>query len=330
MPVKAINGRDVNCSHGCGYFVSVPIIKGENSKKTKARSDAAFDTVEIHEQERHNGPNQNIPQDMLRLYHAMPMFGRNYVDQQRVRIAAENRIRRMQELGFEDTDELFQDQLEQKTSALNAEQSTLKTAFDRLHGHPLYEYCEVIKGYGPVACLTFMSYIDPFKASTGGKAKAYFGLVPDAKLVAGEKAHYNLEAKGRTYVILTSIMMQKDPTYYDLYLQKKVMLHDNPRGAPNHLNEIVDWPPFSKIIDDPEICPRYPVCAKKLDATAKRLKRKPKKPSCKAHLDNLAKRYVWGIMISHAAQLMREALGLDVSSYKSHHGYLPPTLNKQW
>ena len=330
MAIKAINGRDVNCSHGCGYFASVPIVKGEKPKKIKERIDAAFEVVEQHEYDHHNGPNLNLPQDMLRLYHAMPMFGRGHVDQQRSRIAADARMRRMEELGFEETDELYQDQLEQKTAALNAENSTLKTAYNRLHGHPLYDYCDIIKGYGPVACLTFMSFIDPFKANTGGKAKAYFGLVPDARLVAGARAHYNLEAKGRTYVILTNIMMQKDPTYYNLYLQKKAILTEKTRQAPNHENEIVDWPPFSKILDDPTLCPRYPICAKKLITAAKRQKRKPKKPSCKAHLDNLAKRYVWGIMISHAAQLMREALGLDVSSYKSHRGYLPPTLNKQW
>lgn len=330
MPIKAINGRDFNCSHGCGYFIPVPMVKGEKPKKNKERSEIAFESVEAHENDIHNGPNLSIPKDMIRLYLAMPMFGRNYVDQQRVRIAAEHRMRRMHELGFEETDELYQDQLAQKTSALTAEQNTLKTAFNRLHGHPLYEYCDIIRGYGPVACLTFMSFIDPFKASTGGKAKAYFGVVPNARRVAGEKAHYNLEAKGRSYVILNNIMMQKDPTYYNLYLQKKAMLTDNSREAPNHEGVKVHWPPFSKILEDPVVCPRYPACAKKMEGAAKRQKRKPKKPSCKAHLDNLAKRYVWGIMISHAAQLMREALGLDVSSYKSHRGYLPPTLIKQW
>lgn len=330
MPVKAINGRDVNCSHGCGFYTPVPIVKGETSKKNKKRMDAAWETVELHENEKHNGPNMNIPPEMLRLYYAMPMFGRNYVDQQRVRIAAEHRMRRMKELGFEEDDELYLDQLGQQESARDAEKTTLKTAYNRLNGHPLYDYCEIVKGYGPVACLTYMSFIDPFKANTSGKSKAYFGVIPDAKRISGEKASYNLEAKGRTYVLLSSIMMQKEPTYYDLYLQKKAMLTEKTRIAPNHKGEQVDWPPFSKILEDPTVCPRYPLCAKKLAGTAKRQKRKPKKPSCKGHLDNMAKRYVWGIMISHASELMREALGLDVSAYKAHRGYLSPKRIKDW
>ena len=41
MPIKAINGRDFNCSHGCGFYISVPVVKGETPKKKKGRSEIA-------------------------------------------------------------------------------------------------------------------------------------------------------------------------------------------------------------------------------------------------------------------------------------------------
>jgi len=330
MPVRAMNGRDVNCSHGCGFFASVPIKRNEKPKKTLERIQAAWETVELHEQEKHGGANEKLPLDMLRLYLAMPMFGRNYLDQQQVRISCEHRMRRMKELGFEEDDVLYQDQHAQWEAASIAEKSTLRTAYARLSTHPFYEYCEIIKGYGPVACLTYMCYIDPFKANTAGRAKAYFGVIPEAKLVKGERAHYNLEAKGRTYVMMRNIMMQKDPMYYDLYLKKKSALNDKPRSFINKEGEQEDWPPFEEIIEDPTICPKYQGCLGKLERAAKREERKPKKPSCTAHLDNLAKRYVWGIMISHATQIMREALGLDISNFRMHKGYISPKLIKDW
>lgn len=330
MPVRAINGRDVNCSHGCGFFVPVLIKKSEKPKKTRERIADAWITVELHEDGRHGGPNENVPPDMLRLYHAMPMFGRNYLDQQHARISSEHRMRRMRELGFKEDDVLFQDQYAQWEATSLAEKNNLKTAFSRLSNHPLFKYSQIIKGYGPVACLTYMCYIDPFKAHTAGRAKAYFGVVPKAKREKGKKADYNLEAKGRTWVMLGNIMMQKDPMYYDLYLQKKAKISDESRSFINNEGDREEWPPFSDIIEDPTICPKYQGCAGTLVRAAKRENRKPRKPSCVAHLDNLAKRYVWGIMISHATQIMREALGLDVSNFKSHKGYIGPKLIKDW
>lgn len=330
MPVRAINGRDVNCSHGCGFFTPVPIKKTEKPAKLKERIQNAWEATGLHERDAHGGPNEKIPPDILRLYHAMPMFGRNYLDQQQVRIAAEHRMRRMRDLGFEEDDSLYKDQKAQWLDASNAEKSTLQVADNRLSIHPLWDYAQIIRGYGPVACLTWMCYIDPFKAHTAGRSKKYFGIVPGVGLKRGEQAGYNLEAKGRTWVILGNIMMQKDPLYYGLYLQKKAILYEKPRSFKNYLGEHESWPPFRKIIDDPELCPKYQGCADKLLKAAKRESRKPKKPACQAHLDRLSKRYVWGIMVSHVTQIMREALGLDVTNFKSHRGYIGPKLIKDW
>jgi len=68
---------------------------------------------------------------------------------------------------------------------------------EQLREHPLWSWCERVKGMGPVACLTFLGFIDPFVADTAGKAKSYFGLRPGARMRRGEGLRVNLETKGR-------------------------------------------------------------------------------------------------------------------------------------
>jgi hypothetical protein len=86
----------------------------------------------------------------------------------------------------------------------------------------------------------------------------------------------------------------------------------------------VEWPPFKEILADPTKCPKHSECMKRLVGQEARLGRKPKSPPCRLHLDNLAKRFLMGILVSHAAEIMRESLGLDTSNYKAHRGYIPP------
>jgi len=40
----------------------------------------------------------------------------------------------------------------------------------------------------------------------------------------------------------------------------------------------------------------------------------PKKPPCRGHLDAMAKRWLAGLLVSHATEIMREALGLPTEN----------------
>lgn len=324
MPIRAINGLDVNCSWGCGHFALVPRIRGETTKKTKQRIEDALTAVESHESTHHTGNPPSDP-DMLKLYLAVPMIARNYVDSQHSRISAEHRLRRMRDLNIEVEDPLYEAQMRQFQRTKSVEISNLDDAKLMLSGHPLWEYCEIVKGWGPVACMTWMGYIDPFKAHTAGRVKKYLGIIPESGLKKGQTAGYNLEAKGRTYIVMNNTILQKDPHYYDLYIKKKTYYAETERDIDG-----VVWPPFNDIIDSPEICPNYPKCAKKLISKAEREGRKPKKPSCRAHLNNMARRWLWGLLASNAAEIMRVALNLPVDNYKAHDGYLGPKLIKDW
>ena len=117
--------------------------------------------------------------------------------------------------------------------------------------------------------------------------------------------------------------MQRDDYYYPIYQRKKEYYLNNEREVFMD-GKWVKWPPFKEIIEDPTKCPRYEECMQRIIAKAKRLGRKPKKPPCKLHLDNMAKRFLMGILVSHAAQLMREAEGLSVENFLAHRNYIPP------
>ena len=82
--------------------------------------------------------------------------------------------------------------------------------------------------------------------------------------------------------------------------------------------------PFEEIIADPSKCPKYDKCIAMLYDKARRLGRPPKKPPCKAHVDNMARRWLAGLLVSHATEILRESLGLDTSTFKAHRSYIPP------
>jgi hypothetical protein len=409
------------------------------------------------------------------------------------------------------------------------EKQFLKQVAEQLKNHPLWEWCERVKGLGQVACLTFLGFINPYEADTAGKAKAYFGLIPGVRLKSGEKANVNLEAKGRIWLVTRNVIMQRDNYYYPLFLAKvrkerKIFIKgyyyclirgntiaeealdggngSNRKGAlwkspfnyhsrnawcsevysyqhclqvwsasevwlsraqnaakHNGKNQLwtatkaqraitakriqrlgedrrkedsdfelnkrarqnmrngcflptgerlrclsnehqarfdgerqrrkglwignnneqdfaerdensqvcrrfkeirilrgyslhvrkkrsfltakkeyylnserqvfmdgkwVKWPPFKEIIANPKLCPKFEECVKKLVGKAEKLGRKPKPPPCRLHVDSMAKRWLAALLVSHAAMLMRQAEGLDVTNYLAHRGFIPP------
>jgi len=119
--------------------------------------------------------------------------------------------------------------------------------------------------------------------------------------------------------------MFRDEYYYPLYLAKKeYYLNTERRVFDPERGEWIVFPPFREIIADPKKCPYYEECMGRLIRRAERLGRKPKKPPCKMHVDNMAKRWLMGILVSHATELMREALGLDTTNFKAHKNYVRP------
>ncbi|MEM2613257.1 MAG: hypothetical protein QXO15_03400 [Nitrososphaerota archaeon] len=124
-----------------------------------------------------------------------PLLARVYLDLQHLRIAVESRLR---ELGESPEDMEAYRLLSALHSRLyNEEKEWLNQVKELLKDHPIWEYCEKVKGMGPVAALTFLGYINPYEAVSAGKVWAYFGFTPESKLKSGKKANFNPEAKGQ-------------------------------------------------------------------------------------------------------------------------------------
>jgi hypothetical protein len=253
-------------------------------------------------------------------YLAWRYLARAYLDMQHLRIACEARLRKMDPKTPEAVKRIMEDYY---MALKDEEKQFLKQVAEQLKNHPLWEWCERVKGLGQVACLTFLGFINPYEADTAGKAKAYFGLIPGVRLKSGEKANVNLEAKGRIWLVTRNVIMQRDDYYYPLYEQKKNYYLNSERQVFMD-GKWVKWPPFKEIIANPKLCPKFDECAKKLEAKAERLGRKPKPPPCRLHVDSMAKRWLAALLVSHAAMLMRQAEGLDVTNYLAHRGFIPP------
>lgn len=233
-----------------------------------------------------------------------PILGRTYLDLQRLRIAVESRMRELNNPNLS----AYSLMHELHQLLLTEEKSWLEILKEKAKDHPIWDYCERVKGMNVVAAVTFLTYINPYKAISAGQVWAYFGFVPGQELKSGRKASFNTEAKGRAWLIARNVIMAQDPYYYPLYQMKKQYYMEK----------------MGKYVKEPTLCPDYQKCMQRLKAKAERLRRPLKKPSCKAHIDNRAKRWLIKLILSHALQIMREAEGLDTSNLKSHRNYIPP------
>ncbi len=249
-------------------------------------------------------------------------LARCYLDLQHLRMACEARLRKLREKS--NVPEFVMKILNDYHDALEAEEKRfLKELTPKIKSHPLWDWCERVKGMGPVTALMFLGYIDPYKADTAGKARAYAGLAPGREFKSGSKVKFNPEFKGRAWLIAHNVIIAKDPYYYKLYQEKKNYYLTTARKV--WLNgKWVEWPPFQKIMEDPKLCPKYEECRKRLVGRAERLNREPKALPCRAHVNNMAIRWLAGLLVSHATELMREAEGLSTENFKRHHGYIPP------
>jgi tetratricopeptide (TPR) repeat protein len=249
-------------------------------------------------------------------------LARCYLDLQQLRQAVQHRLRRLR--ADPDAPKEIVSLLESHYSAIREDERNYRMGIRKLvEGDPLYEWCKNVRGMKAIAALLFLGFIDPYKAVTAGKAKAYTGAIPGSKLRRGERGKVNPELKGRLWFITNCVIMKRDPYYYPLYLRKKQYYLENPRRSFVD-GRWIDWPPMKEIIADPKKCPVYEECRRRLEEKARRLGRKPKENPCMAHVDGMARKWLMGLLVSHAAELMRESLGLDTSAFKAHHNYIPP------
>jgi hypothetical protein len=242
------------------------------------------------------------------------MLNRTYLRLQKLRISIEGTLRHVRP-----GSEIHEVLSYYHGLVYSDEKGFLERIKPMIERQPLWEWCSRVKGLGHVAASTFHSFIRThvhedgrrIEVNTGGKARTYFGLTPGAELRAGRRGGFNPQAKGRLLgVIVPGIIMAGDPYYRALYDAKKDYYSNVSR--------------YASALKDPKLCPNYEPCLKKYVRKAKRAGRPPKKPTCKAHVDNLAKRWLGGILVSHATELIREGKGLDVSNFKRHRAYIRP------
>jgi len=285
--------------------------------------------------------------DECRDEHEFGMLCRTYLDLQKMRISLEGRLRHMKA-----GSETYEIMSHYYGLIHSEEEGFLERITPLLERQPLWQWCSVTDGLGHVAALTFHSYIRTHvhvpictkcgvdvrtqkllcpkcgkraKASrrveidTAGKARRYFGVVPGAELRAGRRGGFNPQAKGRllgvTVLGILLVRRGKGDSYYRPLLDVKKAYY----------SEVSEYAPALK---DPKLCPKYEPCYEKYVRKARRVGRKPKKPTCKGHINNLSKRWLGGILVSHATQLIREGKGLDTSNFKRHRNYIRPKASK--
>lgn len=233
-------------------------------------------------------------------------LARTYIGSQEERIACDHRIAELKTYDIDGRATKYVTFLAEMRDAHHfKEKESLKKAYSLFSEHPLWDWCQAVKGLGPVAALTFLGYINPYVATTASKVWKYAGLVPT------RPKKFNRRFKGRVMgVIVKNIILKKDSYYYPLYIGKKqYYLVD--RGMQGY-------------IDDPSTCPDYKKCVTRNYEAARRQGRKPKRPSCRAHADNRAKRVLGKLLCSHALEIMRVHEGLPVDAMRSHRDYIAP------
>jgi len=260
----------------------------------------------------------------------MNLLARSYLDLQQTRVGCEHRVMKLLQEGASEPIKKMSYALARKMLAALEKKKELSEILkilsalrETLHGQEkgllkdargifkdttLWDWCKRVRGLGPVAAMTFLGFIDPYVCTSAGKLWAYTGFIPGAKMTSGEKSTWSPHLKGRFWLLCRNVVMARDPYYVPLYQAKKDY-YLTQRG-------------YAKYIEDPKSCPKYAECLKRLKGKASRLGKTMKKPPCKGHADNLAKRWLVKLLQSHALEIIRKSLGLPWDAV--HHGYIPP------
>jgi len=203
-----------------------------------------------------------------------------------------------------------------KNRVKNEEKLIVNEAKKLLETTALFEWCEGVRGLATISAMEFLGFINIY-VPTGGNAKAYMGLIPDAAMKSGANTKVNWEAKGKGYLFARNVIMKRDEYYYTLYSAKKWYYANRSR--------------YAVALKEPSKCPYYNKCIEKLKARAEREGREPKSPACKAHIDGMAKRWLAGMLVEHMWEVCRlekggkyvrgNAKGWDIPLHKMH---IPP------
>lgn len=175
------------------------------------------------------------------------------------------------------------------------EKESLKKSLEMLKPHPVYAWCTNVKAgkgtLGVVDALMLLGFIDPHEATTGAKAKSYWGLTPEAKLEASKKIRSRIPLKGIAYMMARRVIMGKDPYYYPLFEAKRRFLQS-----------------------------KYP---DKITFTRgdKAITYEKGKPGYAAGITNKALFWLMQLLVSHAHEIIRTAEGYEVPKHRYH---IPP------
>jgi len=182
----------------------------------------------------------------------------------------------------------------------------IENIYEETKDHPLWYWIDVTKGLGKTAGLLFFGFINPLWCTSAGKVHKFWGLCKGQRKKRGERTGFPPILKGKAWVIVRNVIRAKDEYYVPLYKSKKQY----------YLNR-----EFQLYINDPQLCPKYEECKRKILEKARRLGRKPKKIPCRDHVDGLARRFLAKILTSHAWEIMRRFEGLEVPRHWNH---IPP------
>lgn len=164
------------------------------------------------------------------------------------------------------------------------EKETLQDCKRLVQGTALWDWILRVKGLSDVAAMTLLGYINPDKITRVEQVWKFFGLFPNARLISGQKANFNLELKGRMYLLARNIVMQKDPYYEQIYRMKKAYYLQL-----DEINE--EW---------------------------------LTKPGGKMHVDMSAKITMIKLVVSHAVEIILKSNNKPFVSEHQNNRYLPP------
>jgi len=135
----------------------------------------------------------------------------------------------------------------QISSWLNSQLTSLKKELvsrfeEQLEGHPLLEWCKIVKGLGPTSALIYAGYIDPHIAESPAKVYAYWGFTPEGKRRPGKKIKGRPELKRNAWFFAKAVIMKKDPYYTPLWQAKKQYLlnREDIKNRPKAVKAVAD------------------------------------------------------------------------------------------
>src|SRR5215510_6418467 len=120
------------------------------------------------------------------------------------------------------------------------EEDMLKDASEIFQSSALWDWCERVKGLGPVAALTFMGYMNPAYTPTLGNFWSKAGLTPGSRLKRGVQGKSNPQIRARIWMVAKNVIMAQDTYYSSIYNLKKEYFMNRPdlvdqKAGPNKI-----------------------------------------------------------------------------------------------